>query len=143
MHSPTFYIIIICSYKCRIKYCMSNKSCLFLYIFWLYEMNKTSWTHSIYAKDLHLDWGEKIWKLDFYSCNSVSKIGLMIYFILYPVSSMALTLCGNSEMGAYVWRYRGYVNCLRHLFRSTAATNLIYKKNGISSHVRNLFWVTI
>ena len=39
---------------------------------------------------------------------------------------MVLKLDGNSEIGANVWSYLGYLICLRHLIRWRAVTNLFF-----------------
>ena len=39
---------------------------------------------------------------------------------------MVPILDGDSEIGAHVWRDLGYLICLRHLFRSTAFTNITF-----------------
>ena len=41
---------------------------------------------------------------------------------------MVLRLDGNSEIGAHTWSNFGYLICLRRLFRSKAAKNLIFSK---------------
>ena len=51
-----------------------------------------------------------------------------------------LKLDGNSEIGAQVWRDLGYLIYLRHLFRSTAFTNItfFFRKTYFPSYMRNI-----
>ena len=60
-------------------------------------------------------------------------ICIMICFLFMAVTIevqkglfMVLVLVGNSEMGAHLTFDLGYLNCLRHWFRSRAVTNLVF-----------------
>ena len=39
-----------------------------------------------------------------------------------PINFIVLIVDGISEVGTHVWSDLGYLNCLRHLFRSTEVT---------------------
>ena len=47
-----------------------------------------------------------------------------------PCSIMVLILDGNSEIGAQVLSYLGYLICVRYLFSSRAAQFYFQKKNN-------------
>ena len=64
-----------------------------------------------------------------------------LYKTLIP--TLVLISEGNSGIGAqYVWRYLGYLICLRHLIRSKAVLTILtflLEKTDFPSYVRNIF----
>ena len=59
---------------------------------------------------------------------------------------MVLILDGNSEIGAHAWCHLCYLICLRHLYGSSAVTNLNFscsEKTYFPSYVHNMVGATI
>ena len=53
----------------------------------------------------------------------INVLSCKLYII---VQVMVLIIDGNSEIGAHVWSYFGYLICERLLFRSRVVANLNY-----------------
>ena len=49
--------------------------------------------------------------------------------ILFTMYCMVLILDGNSEIGAHLWCDIGQLICLKHLFRPSAVTYLIFSSS--------------